>query len=228
MRNMREQKYFWMGFFVCWSERWLFYIWFMLQVLDSLLAVSLDRGQSKLRPITLCCSFSSCVSIFMWCFLQSREIFNPWICCYLHRAWREHNKCMYENIWVLALLSQHRAQTSLVPPHEVMTLTSGLVALGRIMSIARSSIWAECEAEASRAVADFEQTIWAEEGFSFASSQVVNCLQIIVDSNVSQLFPALLCPPSPHEDNTHHQNQQQDSQYAGDGDGGRGMVGSLA
>lgn len=43
--------------------RTVFYIWFMLQVLDSLMAVSLDRGQSKLHPITLCCSFASCFYI---------------------------------------------------------------------------------------------------------------------------------------------------------------------
>lgn len=79
------------------------------------------------------------------------------------------------------------------------------------MSVPGSSIRTEAEAEASGAVADFEQAVWAEEGFSLASSEVVDCLQVVVDGRVSQLFSALPCPPSLHEDNAHHQNQQQDS-----------------
>lgn len=78
------------------------------------------------------------------------------------------------------------------------------------MSVPRPSVWTEAEAEAGSAVADFEQAVRAEEGFPFASSEVVDCLQVVVDGNVPQLFSALLRPPPLHEDNPHHQHQQQD------------------
>ncbi len=95
------------------------------------------------------------------------------------------------------------------------------------MPVPRSSFRAEGEAEASRAVADLEQAIRTEEGFSFAPSQVVDRLQIIVDCNVAQLLPSLQSPPPPEEDNTRHQNQHQHGKNAGDGEGGRGGLGSL-
>lgn len=96
------------------------------------------------------------------------------------------------------------------------------------MPVPGSSIGAEGEAEASRAVADLEQAVRTEECFSFASSKVVDCLQVIVDCNVAQLLPPLQSPPPPHEDNTRHQNQHQDGQNAGDGEGGGGGLGRLA
>lgn len=120
-----------------------------------------------------------------------------------------------------------RAQPGLVPPHKVLTLASGQAALRGAVPVPRSSFGAEGEAEASRAVADLEHAIGTEEGFSFASSQVVDRLQIIVDCNVAQLLPSLQSPPPPKEDNTRHQNQHQDSQNAGDGEGGRGGLGGL-
>lgn len=128
----------------------------------------------------------------------------------------------------LALSSQHGAWSSLIPPREVVAVASGLVALRGVVSVPWSHIWAEREAEASCAVADLEQAVRAQEGFSLTPCLVVDCLQVIVDGDVSQLFPALLRPPPSHEGDARHQNQQKDSQYAGDGDGGGGMVGSLA
>lgn len=127
-------------------------------------------------------------------------------------------KCLYEKVrgaprsWFFFFFfsSQRGAQTRFVPPGEVLPLASGLVVLRRTVSAARSSIRTEAEAEASRAVADFEQAVGAEEGFSFASPEVVDRLQVVVDGDVSQLLSALLRPPSPREDNAHHQNQQQD------------------
>lgn len=90
-----------------------------------------------------------------------------------------------------------RAQAGLVPPHKVLTLSSGQAALHGVVSVPRSSVGAEGEAEASRAVADLEHAIRTEEGFSFASSQVVDRLQVIVDCSVAQLLPSLHSPPPP-------------------------------
>lgn len=121
-----------------------------------------------------------------------------------------------------------RAQSGLIPPHKVLMPASGQAALHRMVPVPRSFVRAEGEAEASCAVADLEQAIRTEEGFSFASSQVVDRLQVIVDCNVAQLLPSLQSPPPPQEDNTRHQNQHQDGQNAGDSEGGRGGLGGLA
>lgn len=95
------------------------------------------------------------------------------------------------------------------------------------MPVPGSSVGTEREAEACRAVADLEQTVRTEEGLSFTSSQVVDRLQVIVDCSVAQLLPPLQSPPSPHEDNTHHQSQHEDGQNASDSESGRGGLGSL-
>lgn len=97
------------------------------------------------------------------------------------------------------------------------------------MPVARPAVRAEREAEASRAVADLEQAVGTEEGFSLASSQVVDCLQVVINRNVAQLLPPLQPPPPPpQKDNDRHQNQHQDGQNAGDGDGSGGGLRGLA
>lgn len=101
------------------------------------------------------------------------------------------------------------SQTAFVPPREVLTLPSGRVVVRWAVSVPWSPVWTEAEAEAGGAVADFEQAVGAEEGFPFASSQVVDRLQVVVDGDVPQLFAALLRPPPLHEDDPHRQQQQQ-------------------
>lgn len=121
-----------------------------------------------------------------------------------------------------------RPQAGLVPPHKVRTLASGWAALHRTGPVPGPSVRAQGEAEASRAVADLEQAIRTQEGISFASSHVVDRIQVVVNCNVAQLLPSLQSPPPPQEYNTRHQNQHQDGQDAGDGEGGGGGLGGLA
>ena len=131
---------------------------------------------------------------------------------------------------LLSALSQacSRAQASLVPPHEVWTLTSGHAALHGAVPVPRSAVWAEGEAEASCAVTYLKHAVWSQEGVSLASSPIVDRLQVIVNCTVVQLLPPLQSPPPPQEDNACHQNQHQNSQNAGDGEGGGGWLGGLA
>lgn len=137
---------------------------------------------------------------------------------------------LYERPCSFSVSSQPccRAQAGLVPPHKVLPLVSGRSALSRSGSVPGSSVWAEGEAEASRAVADLEQAVGTEEGVSFASSNIVDILQVIVDCNVAELLPPLQPPPSPpQEDDTCQQDQHQDGQDAGDGEGGGGGLRGL-
>lgn len=121
-----------------------------------------------------------------------------------------------------------RAQSALVPPHKVLPLTSSLAALHWIVPVPRPTLRAEREAEASRAVADLKQAVGTEEGFSLASSQVVDCLQVVINRDVTQLLPPLQPPPPPQKDNTWHQNQHQDGQNTGDSDSSGGGLRGLA
>lgn len=96
------------------------------------------------------------------------------------------------------------------------------------MPVPRPALWAECEAEASCAVADLEQAIGTQEGLPLSSSQVVDRLQVIVNRNVAQLLPPLQPPsPPPQKDDAHHQNQHQYGQNTGDSDGRRGGLRGL-
>lgn len=132
-------------------------------------------------------------------------------------------QCLYERSSFLSVSSQ---PCSLIPPHEVLTLASDQVAFHRTVPVPRPFIGAEGEAEAGCAVADLEQAVRTEEGFSFTSTQVIDCLQVVVHCSVAQLLPPLQSPP-PQEDNSCHQNQHQDSQNAGYSEGGGGGLSGL-
>lgn len=104
-------------------------------------------------------------------------------------------------------------------PYSFLALSSGEADLCRIVPIPRSSIRAESEAAVSRAVTDLKQAVRTQKGFSFISSQVVDRLQVIVDSNVTQLLPPLQAPP-PHKENPYPQSQNQDQKNTEDCDSG--------
>lgn len=120
------------------------------------------------------------------------------------------------------------SQPGLIPPHEVLAFPSGEAVLHRVVPVGRPAVWAEGEAEAGCAVADLEEAVGAEEGVSFAASQVVDRLQVVINCSVSQLLPSLHSPPPPQEEDPHNQNQDQDSQNTGEGEGSRGGLDGLA
>lgn len=78
-----------------------------------------------------------------------------------------------------------QAKAGLIPPHKVLTLASGQAALHRVVPVPGSSVRAEGEAEAGRAVAYLKRAVGTKEGISFASSEVIDCLQVVVDCNIT-------------------------------------------
>lgn len=145
---------------------------------------------------------------------MSRVGLDSWTCSSLHCAWRKN--ATSANILLLLCelpcsLSEFcssqpssGAQAGLVPPHNVLALTSDQAALHRTVPVPRSSFRAEGEAEAGCAVADLEQTIRNEERLSLTSSHIVSRLKVIVNCNVAELLPSLHPPPPPQEDNARH------------------------
>lgn len=124
------------------------------------------------------------------------------------------------------ILSQSccRSQTRFVPPHKVPVPA----VLHWAVSESGSSIRAEGQAEPGGAVADLEQTVRPQERISFASSEVIHCLQVVINSNIAQVLPALHPPPPPpQEDDASDQNQNQDGQDARDRQGGGRRLGGL-
>lgn len=109
--------------------------------------------------------------------------FTPSLTVHIERGATSAN--VFLSLFFKSVLCRFSSQSCLISPHEVLTLPSGKAVLHRVVPVARSAVWAEGEAETGCAVADLEEAIGAEEGVSFASTQVVDCLQVVINCSVS-------------------------------------------